>query len=220
MPMDDRTKATVRALLDRYPRGYVQEEAGFTVTKSAAGLFRLMVLSVLAEDSAPSREAIEGTKALLARRWDSAPEMAKTSEEDRAAVLESAGYPHPREASVRLGEATAYVIEHYDGNLENLRRDADGDRRRLRGLLLRIPGLDDAGYAVFTRDAQVFWPEAGPFLDKHAIAAAERLGLPDKPQELLRDVARGQGEEMLGWLAGALALTDAHNDYDRIREAV
>jgi hypothetical protein len=27
MPMDERTKATMRALLDRYPRGYVQEEA-------------------------------------------------------------------------------------------------------------------------------------------------------------------------------------------------
>jgi hypothetical protein len=27
MPVDERTKATVRALLDRYPRGYVQEEA-------------------------------------------------------------------------------------------------------------------------------------------------------------------------------------------------
>jgi hypothetical protein len=72
---------------------------------------------------------------------------------------------------------------------------------------------------VFVRDAQVFWPEAGPFLDKHAIHAAERLGLPDNPQELLQDVARGRGEEMLGWLAGALALTDAHDDYDTIREA-
>ena len=220
MPMDEQTKAKVRALLDRYPRGYVQEEAGFTVTKSAAGLFRLLVLSVLADDSAPSAEAVEGTKALLARRWDSAPEMAKTSERDRAAVLKSAGYPEPEKASSRLGQATSYVLEHYDGDLENLRRDADGDHRRLRDLLLRIPGLDEEGYAVFVRDAQVFWPEAGPFLDKHAVAAAGRLGLPDKPQELLRDVARGRGEEMLGWLAGALALTDAHDDYDQIRAAV
>jgi hypothetical protein len=28
MPMDERTKATVRALLDRHPRGYVAEETG------------------------------------------------------------------------------------------------------------------------------------------------------------------------------------------------
>lgn len=220
MPMDERTKATVRALLDRHPRGYVQEEAGFTVTKSAAGLFRLLVLSVLADDTAPSPEAVEGTKTLLARHWDSAPEMAKSSQEDRAEALREAGYPAPEKAARRLGEATAYVIETYDGDLENLRRDADGDHRRLVGLLRRIPGLGDTGYAVFVRDAQVFWPEAGPFLDKHAVQAAERLGLPDKPQDLLRDVARGQGQEMLGWLAGALALTDAHDEYDRIKEAV
>jgi hypothetical protein len=129
MPMDERSKATVRALLDRYPCGYVQEEAGFTVTKSTAGLFRLLVLAVLADDSAPSPEAVEGTKALLARRWDSAPEMAKTSEEERATALKSAGYPEPGKASSRLGEATAYVIEHYDGNLGHrpLRRPV-GDR--------------------------------------------------------------------------------------------
>ena len=219
MPMDDHTKATVRALLDRYPRGYAAEEAGFSVTKSAAGLFRLLMLAILADDSAPSAEAVEGTKALLARGWHSVPEMAKTSQDDRAEVLRSAGYRDSDEASTRLGQATAYLAEHYDGDLENLRREAGGDRRRLRGLLLRIPGLGDAGYAVFVRDAQVFWPEAGPFLDSHAVRAAGRLGLPDNPGELLRDVARGQGEEMLGWLAGALALTDAHDDYDRITKA-
>lgn len=220
MPMDERTKATVRALLDRHPRGYAQEEAGFTVTKSAAGLFRLLCLSVLADDSAPSRAAVEGARALLSRRWDSAPEMAKTSPRERAAVLKSAGYPDPDRGSELIGDATAYVLKRYDGDLNNLRRSADGDGRRLRSLLLAIPGMSGAGYAVFVRDAQVLWPEAGPFIDKHGIHAADRLGLPDQPGELLRDVARGQGEEMLGWLAGALALVDAHDEYDRIAKAV
>lgn len=218
MPMDDRTKAAVRALLDRHPRGYAAEEAGFAVARSAAGLLRLLVLSVPAGGSAPSAEAVEGTRALPARRRDSAPEMAKTTPDDRAAVLRSAGHPGPEEASACLGEATACIIGHYAGNLGNLRREADGDRRRLRGLLLRIPGLGEAGYAASVRDAQVPWPEAGPFPDSHAVRAAGRPGLPDNPGELLRDVARGPGGEMLGWPAGALALTDAHGDYDRIRE--
>jgi hypothetical protein len=56
--MNERTRPAVRALLDRYPRGYVAEEAGFTVTNTAAGLFRLLCLSVLAEDSVPSRAAV------------------------------------------------------------------------------------------------------------------------------------------------------------------
>lgn len=66
----------------------------------------------------------------------------------------------------------------------------------------------------------MFWPEAGPFVDAHGIHAADRLGLPDDPGELLRDVARGQGEEMLGWLAGALALVDAHDEYEHIEQEV
>jgi endonuclease III len=219
MPMDDRAKATVRALLDRYPRGYVQEETGFTVTKTAAGLFRLLCLAVLADDSAPSEKAVKATKALLERRWDSAPEMAKSSEDERTRVLERAGYPGAAEASRRLGEATDFVLDRYDGDLNNLRRGADGDGRRLRSLIRQIPSLNDAGYAVFVRDAQVFWPEAGPFVDQHAKRAARRLGLPADPQTLLRDVARGQGEEMLGWLAGALALVDARDEYDKVPAA-
>lgn len=148
MPMDDRTKATVRALLDRYPRGYVQEETGFTVTKTAAGLFRLLCLAVLADDSAPSEKAVKAAKALLERRWDSAPEMAKSSEDERTRVLERAGYPGAADASRRLGEATGFVLDRYDGDLNGLRRAADGDGRRLRSLIRQIPGLSDAGYAV------------------------------------------------------------------------
>jgi endonuclease III len=218
--MDERTKATVRALLDRYPRGYVTEAAGFTVTKTAAGLFRLLCVSVLAEDSAPSGRAIAAVQALFERRWDSAPEMAKTTGEDRARVLEEAGYPDPARASRLLGEATAFVLDRYDGDLNNLRQAAGGDGQRIRALLGEIPGMGRAGCAVFLRDVQVFWPEAGPFLDEHATRAARRLSLPSDPGVLLRDVARGRGQEMLGWLAGALALVDAYDAYDQIKSQV
>jgi hypothetical protein len=218
--MDERTKATVRVLLERYPRGYVTEVAGFSVTKTAAGLFRLLCVSVLATDSVPSGPAIAAVQALFERRWDSAPEMAKTTEDDRAGVLREAGYPHPVQTSRLLGEANDHILQRYDGDLGNLRRAAGGDGRRLRALLGKIPGMDDAGCAVFLRDAQVFWPEAGPLLDEHARRAARRLGLPSDPGELLRDVARGRGQEMLAWLAGALALVDARNEYDKIKAQV
>ena len=217
-PMDERTKSMVRALLDRHPRGYVAEETDFTVTQTAAGLFRLLCLSILAEDSAPSGAAVEAVRALFRRRWDSAPEMAKTDDRERAQVIAEAGYDRAEEAARRLGEATRFVIERYDGDLRKLREAAGGNPERLRSLLREIPGMDDAGLAVFLREAQMFWPEAGPFLDDHAVKAAKRLGLPADPDELLRDVARGRGEEMLAWLAGALALVDAHGEYEEIRQ--
>lgn len=218
MPMDEQTKSTVRALLGRYPRGYVTEQAGFAVTSTAAGLFRLMCVSVMARDTVPSGPAVAAVQALFRRRWHSAQEMAKTSERERADVISGAGYEPAAEAARRLGEATSFVTERYDGDLGRLRDAAGGDHQRLRGLLREIPGMDDAGVAVFLRDAQMFWPEADPFMDDHARRAARRLGLPSDPDELLRDVARGQGEEKLSWLAGALALVDVRNEYTKIRE--
>jgi hypothetical protein len=220
MPMDERTKATVRALLDQYPRGYVAEVAGFSVTKSAAGLFHLLCMSVLATDSAPSGPPVTAVQDMFQRHWDSAPEMAKTSEEDRTRVIEHAGYPTPEKASRQLGEATAIVLDRYARDLNNLREAAGGDGHRIRELLGEIPGMDEAGIAVFVRDAQAFWPEAGPFLDSHARRAASRLGLPSDPEEMLRNVARHRGEEMLAFLAGALAIVDSRNSYDEIESRV
>lgn len=221
MPMDERTKATVRALLDRYPRGYVATETGFSVTNTGAGLFRLLCLSILADDSAPSRAAVEGTQALVDRGWHSAPEMAKSGENERADVLAGAGFAKSdaERASRQLGEATTLVVERYRSDLQNLRQAAGGDGGRLRELLREIPGMDDAGCAVFLRDVQMFWPEAGPFVDKHAANAARRLDLPTDPEKLLTDVARGGGHESLSWLVGALALVDANQEYERVREA-
>jgi hypothetical protein len=220
MPMDERTKATVRALLDRYPRGYVAEVAGFSVTKSAAGLFHLLCVSVLATDSAPSGPPITAVQEMFKRHWDSAPEMAKTTSDDRAMVLEHVGYPRPEEASRQLGAATALVMERYTRDLNHLREAAGGSGSRIRELLGEIPGMDEAGVAVFVRDAQAFWPEAGPFLDSHARRAASRLGLPADPDVMLRDVARRRGEEMFAFLAGALAIVDARNSYDEIESRV
>lgn len=220
MPMDDRTKATVRALLDRHPSGYVAEEAGFTVTNTAAGLFRLLCVSVLADDSAPSRSVIDAVKALFRHHWDSAPEMSKTDERERTDVLAKAGYRGADRGSRLLGEATSVVMDRYGGDLQRLRAAAEGDPARLRDLLREIPGVGDAGCGVFLREAQMFWPEAAPFIDEHAKKAARRLDLPTDAGELLEDVARGRRNEQLSWLAGALALVDAHNEYDRIRKAV
>jgi hypothetical protein len=38
-----------------------------------------------------------------------------------------------------------------------------------------LHGMSDAGCAVFLRGAQMFWPEAGPYIDAHAGTAARRV---------------------------------------------
>ncbi len=144
MPVDERTKETVRALPGRYPRGYVQEEAGLFVTNTAAGLFRLLFLPVLARDSVPSGAPVKAAQALYGRHWDSAPEISKPDDGERAGVLREAGYDEAEDASRRLGAAARMVLERYGGDLQNLRQAAGGDGTRLRSLLREIPGVDDA----------------------------------------------------------------------------
>ena len=203
--MDERTKATVRVLLDRHPRGYATEEVGFAVTNTAAGLFRLLCFSILADDSTPSKTAVNATAALLDRGWHSAPEMDKPADGERAEVLARVGYPDAEQAGRRLGEATRLVLDRYEGDLQNLRQAADGDQGRLWDLLREIPGMDDAGCAVFLRDVQMVWPEAGPFVDEHAARAARRLDLPSDPGELLTD--------------GAAATRPSHGSWGRSRSS-
>ncbi|MFC5746600.1 hypothetical protein [Actinomadura rugatobispora] len=77
--------------------------------------------------------------------------------------------------------------------------------------------MDKAGCTVFLREAQMSWPEAGPYVDDRAARAAQRLGMPSDAEELLADVARGGGHETLSWLVGALALVDSRDEYDVVR---
>lgn len=128
--MDDKTKATVRALLDLHPRGYAGE-LGIQVTKSPKGLFRLLCLSLLADDTAPSEAIGVATRALGERGLDSAPEVAQSSEEERAELLREAGYGRTAEAAQWLHKVAELVIDRYDGDLNNLLDEAGGDHDKV-----------------------------------------------------------------------------------------
>src|SRR5215210_7444454 len=122
--MDEETKATARALLDLHPRGYAGE-LGIQLTKTPKGLFRLLCVAILAEDTAPSPAVGEAMQALQERGLDSAPEMAKSSEEERTELLREAGYGRSEAAVGWLQQAAEWVLDRYDGDLNNLLDEAD-----------------------------------------------------------------------------------------------
>ena len=134
-----------------------------------------------------------------------APEMAKSSEEQRTEVLLEAGYRRSEEAAGWLHEAAERILDRYDGDLNNLLDEADGERDQLYAALVEFPGMDDAGIALFLREAQRLRLEVAPFAHERALAAAKRLGLPADARELMTDGARGQRNEELTNLVGALA---------------
>ena len=215
--MDEQTKATARALLDLHPRGYAGE-LGIQVTKSPKGLFRLLCFAILAEDASPSPATGEAMRALQERGLDSAPEMAQSSEEERTELLREAGHGRADEAADWLHQAAEQVLDRHDGDLNNLLDEAEGDHHRIRAALGELPGMDEAGIAVFLREVQMMRPEVAPFADEGALAAAKRLGLPIDAEELMTDVARGQRNEELANLVGALALVEARDEYDEVRK--
>lgn len=216
----DEQKQIRRALLDRYPQGHFGA-MGFQQTASAKGLFALACFAALAESAVPSRATAEALHAVFDEGWDSAFEMAKASDEDLAAALREAGASQPDAAAATLSALTRAVCERYDGDLRGLREEAGGDPRHLRALLGELPGMDEAGLAVFRREAQIFWHELAPFADAAALRAAGRLGLPADAQALMDDIVTGQdtAPEQLAFLVGALDLVDANGEEEEIARA-
>lgn len=219
MATDDQ-KAIRRALLERYPQG-LYGGMGFQQTASAKGLFALACFAVLADAAVPSQATADAAHALGNRKWDSAPELAKVSEDDLASALRDAGHPEPDVAAGRLSELTRQVCERYEGDLRRLHEEAGGDPKRLRAALGDLPGMDEPALTVFQREAQIFWHELAPFADEAALRAARRLGLPDDPRTLMEDTVTGQrtAPEQLAFLVGALDLVDANGEEDEIARA-
>jgi hypothetical protein len=211
----DEKRRMVRRLLGRVGRGYA-EAYGFSVTSNPASLFRLLLLSILTAGRRDYRTAIAMAQALVAPGWDSAGRMAASGYDERVAALRAAGGGRSaaRLAST-LGDLAAVVLDRYHGDLRRLRGDARRDSAVERRLLTQLPGVTDAAVDLFLRDAQVIWPEAGPFFDRRSLRAAARLGLGGTVDELA--ALSGAGSERLAWLAGALARVDLDDRYHEVR---
>ncbi len=214
MELEDRWRM-IRELLDMHGRGFAGE-LGIRVTNNPARLFDLLVLSILVQHSDP-RKSARAARSLFDRGWTTPQELVASEEGERADALRSGGYPgDAQEATRALGDSAVTLVERYEGDLREMRSEADGDRGRLRGLLSDLPGMGDAGTEVFLRDVQAIWQEIAPFADPRALAAAKRLDLASSAEELL-ELVRAGGAEKLAWLVGSLALVDLEQEYDEVR---
>jgi hypothetical protein len=204
-----------RRLLARVGRGYA-EALGFSVTSNPSSLFRLLLLCVLTSRQREYRRAVAITQALVRQGWDSAARLAGSGYDERVAVIRSAGGSRSAERwSATLGDLAMAVTGRYGGDLRRLRGEARRDPAAQRRLLTGLPGVTDAAVDLFFRDAQVIWPEAGPFADRRSVRAAARLGLGGSVTDLAALTA-GRSEK-LAWLAGALARVDLDGRYDEVR---
>lgn len=204
----------IAALMAVHGRTYA-EDLGIDVTRNTPSvLFRWLCASLLF--SARIGAGIAGTavRALAEAGWTTPQRMAGATWEERARVLNRAGYARYDEKTSRMLEATARaVIADYGGDLRRLRAAAAGDPAEIRRRLMAFKGIGPLGAAIFCRDMQAVWPELYPFLDSKAAESARLLGLPAEADALARLVPR----EAFPRLAAALVRSALAHDAADIR---
>jgi endonuclease III len=210
-------KDTVKALLDRHGRTFA-EELGIDVGKNTASpLFRLLCASVLLSARISTQLSMEAARSLAKRGWRTAPKLAESTWEQRVKALNEAGYTRYQErTATMLGDMTEHLLEEYDGDLRKLRDAADRDLKDERKRLKAFKGLGDVGVDIFFREVQVAWDEVGPFADRRALDAAERLKLPKDPQKLSELAG---GDQRFARLVAALVRVGLEDDFDEVRKA-
>jgi endonuclease III len=200
------------AVLRRYPRTY-GEELGLRSLKTPAALFKLLVMALLMSARIRASVAFDAATALFAERWTTARAMAAASWEQRAKVLNRAGYArYDERTSTMLGETSTFLIEYYRGDLRRLRDEAGQDPSAERRLLKQCKGIGDVGVDIFFREAQRAWTELYPFADHRALTAGKHLGLGHEVVNLRRLAA---GDDFVR-LVNGLARVDLDDAYDEI----
>lgn len=198
--MTKNEKRTVHALLDAYGRTYA-EDAGIRLKDTPQPLYQLLVLSCLLSTRIRASVAVAAARALFDAGLRGPRRMADATWQRRVDALGEGGYRRYDESTAtRLGDGARLLLDTYGGDLRELRREADGDVRRLSELLQQVPGLGPTGAAIFLREVQGLWPEAAPYVDAKVVQGAGRVDLPKDPARLARLV----GEPELPLFTAAL----------------
>lgn len=210
------TGAIVRELLARHGRTYAEEIDVDVPADTAESMFGLLVFALLASARIRTPIAVGAFRALREQGWTSAAALGEASWADRARVLNRSGYARYDESTSRtLGDACAYLLDTYDGDIRRLRDAAERTPDRERVLLQKIKGIGPVGADIFLREAQAAWDELVPYADQRALAAAAELGLPIDPRDLSDLVER----EDVPRLVAALVRTRLEHDADDVRQA-
>ena len=204
----------VRALLDRHGTTFADELGLDLRTGTPTALFGLLLFAVLSSARIRSTNATTGTRALLDEGWSSPAKLARTSWQQRVTVLNRNGYArYDERTATMLGDLVEQVQERWSGDLRRMRKDADGDVRRLTAHLTDLKGLGPVGAAIFLREVQRCWPEVRPYVDRRAKAAATALGLP------VRTLAELVPEDDLARFVAALVRCSLADDAAEVRAA-
>jgi endonuclease III len=201
----------VEVLLHRYGETYAEALSIDLAQGTPSALFQWLCASLLFSARIRADAALQATRALFRKGLTTAEKMNSATWEERTRILNRAGYARYDESTSRmLGETSRMILDHYRGDLRNLREAASRDPQQERHLLKQFKGIGDVGADIFMREVQLVWDELYPFADRRALSAASKLGLGGNAQMLARWVEASEFPR----LVAALVRTDLgkHNE--------
>jgi endonuclease III len=205
----------VENILKEYGQTFSQE-LGIPIEKNnPATLFRLLCATLLFSTRIQEKIAVKAAKALNQQGWNTPQKMLDASWEERARCLNEAGYArYDERTAAMLGDSSQFLVEHYDGDLRQLRKAAEHNPDQEHKLLQEFKGIGKVGANIFLREVQVAWNEVFPFADDRILETARAVNLPGDVEALQDLVSR----EDFPRLVAALVRVRLAHDEDKILE--
>ena len=159
------------------------EDAGIWLADEPAPLFQLLVLCMLQAKPIRATVAVDAARGLFEAGLTTPEKLAAAPRSQLIRIFGAAGYARYDESSAtRLRSMSQLLIDEHSADLRTLRNTAPKS-------LHVFDGVGPACATMFAREAQGVWPELAPVFDKKALQGAEKLGLPQDPEELARLVS-------------------------------
>jgi endonuclease III len=210
-------RATLERLLRRHGRT-TAEEVGIDLRGGGAdAAFQLLVTALLASTRISARIAAAAARELFAAGMTSAQRMCDATWQQRVDALGAGGYVRYDESTATyLGETAAWLLDRYEGDLDQLRDEAGREPSRERTLLKGAKGVGDVGVDIAFRELQPVWAELRPFVDERSLGVAADLELPDDAAGL----AELHGDDDLSVVAAALVRVRLAKDVEVVRDGL
>lgn len=209
-------QAIAQALLQKYGQTFAEELDINIEQNSPAPLFQLLCATILFSARINNTIAQNSMQALRNYGWTTADKLAESTWDERVEALTVGGYTRYRErTATMLGDTVEHLMEAYDGDLRQLRSQAQQDPEEVRSRFKAFKGIGDVGADIFFREVQIVWDELFPFVDQKSQSAADKLGLPTEPAALADLVEPSEFAQ----LVAALVRVDLEDAYDEVRKA-
>lgn len=204
--------AIAQTLLQQHGQTFADELEINVAQNAPAPLFQLLCVTILFSARINSSIAKSSLNALRDRGWTTADKMQQSTWDERVEALTEGGYTRYRErTATMLGNTVEHLMSTYDGDLRQLRDQAQ-NVDEMRSRLKEFKGIGDVGVDIFSREVQIAWDELYPFADPKSQAAAHKLNLPTEAETLTKLCDRDDFARLIA----ALVRVDLANAYDAV----